>query len=163
MGAEGVARPRRLTVSQVRRLDLLRRVARLLDSAIPVPGTTRRIGLDPLLGLVPGLGDLVSPAFTLAVLWHAVELGVPKVVQLRMLVNVAVDALVGLVPGVGDLFDVAWRAGERNYALLATHVHEERRPTAADWAFVLLVFGLVVAVALVPVLVAVWFLRRLVP
>src|SRR5919106_6578273 len=105
-----VTRLRQLTPRQGQRLEALRKVAHLLDSAFVVPGTSYRVGLDPILGLVPGLGDLASPLFTIGILWHARELGIPRVVLLRMIFNVAIDSLLGAVPLLGDLFDFAWKA-----------------------------------------------------
>ena len=102
MSKARVTRIRQLTPGQAQRLDALRKVAQLLDSAFVLPGTSMRVGLDPILGLVPGLGDLISPLFTLGILWQARELGIPKVVQLRMIFNVAIDTVVGLVPVLGD-------------------------------------------------------------
>src|SRR3954470_21466035 len=100
-----ITRLRELSPGQQRSLDALRRFAQLLDSAFVVPGTSYRVGLDPIVGLIPGIGDLLSPLFAIAVLWQARQLGVPRVVQLRMIGNVAIDALVGAVPVLGDLFD----------------------------------------------------------
>jgi len=96
--ASRVTRLRPLTPGQQQRLIALRHMARLLDSAFEVPGTSYRIGLDPILGLVPGIGDLVSPLFTIGILWQGRDLRIPKVVQVRMLGNVLLDALVGAVP-----------------------------------------------------------------
>jgi hypothetical protein len=149
---------RRLTPGQEQRLELFRRVARLLDSAMTVPGTSIRVGLDPILGLFPGLGDLVSPLFTIGLLWQARELGLPRVVLLRMIFNVAIDTLLGIVPVVGDLFDVAWRANERNMALLERHAFEERRPLPGDWMFVILMIVLLSVLAVTPLLLLGWVL-----
>lgn len=143
---------RTLTPAQTQRLGALRHISRLLDSAFAVPGTSYRVGLDPILGLIPGLGDLVSPLFTIGILWQGRELGIPKGVQLRMIVNVAIDTLVGVVPVVGDLFDFAWKANDRNLALLELHAHEERRATPGDWLFVLVMTVLLVALAVTPFL-----------
>lgn len=151
-----VTRLRPLTPGQQRRLELLKQVARLLDSAIAVPGTSRTIGLDPILGLIPGLGDLVSPIFTIGVIWQARELGVPRVVQLRMIFNAAIDALVGLVPLAGDLFDFAWKANDRNMALLERHAYEVQTPSASDWAFVVAAVVLLIGIASVPFLLLGW-------
>lgn len=151
-----LTRLRQLTDAQQRRLAGLGRLADLLDNALPVPGTSYRIGLDPLLGLIPGLGDLVSPLFTAAILLHAREMGVPKVVQARMLINAALDALVGAVPLAGDLFDFAWKANRRNLELLELHAREERSASAADWAFVVLMIALVAVAAAVPFLLLAW-------
>lgn len=153
-----VTRLRQLTPRQAQGLDALRKIAQLLDSAFVVPGTSYRVGLDPILGLVPGLGDLVSPLFTIGILWHARDLAVPRVVQLRMLFNVAIDSLLGAVPVIGDLFDFAWKANNMNMALLERHALEERRASAGDWLFVVLMVTLVVLVAVIPFVIAGWLI-----
>jgi hypothetical protein len=84
---------------------------------------------------------------------------VPRVVQVRMLINVAIDVLVGLVPFVGDVADVFWKANTRNLALIERHAAEPRPATLADWVFVAGVIGLVLAVALVPIAVLYWLLH----
>ena len=145
-------RLRPLTAGQVQRLKALKHFSRLLDSAFVLPGTNIRIGLDPLLGLVPGFGDLASPLFAMAVLWQSRDLGIPRVVQLRMIFNVAIDALVGLLPLAGDLFDFAWKANDRNLALLERHAYEQRRPSAGDWLFVIGLMTLLLVIAAIPFL-----------
>jgi len=147
-----------LTPGQERRLESLRHVSRLLDSAFEVPGTSWRFGLDPIIGLIPGFGDLISPLFTVAILVQAWELGVPKVVQARMLINAGTDTLVGAVPLLGDLFDFAWKANDLNLALLERHAYEDSRARAGDWAFVSLMIALVLALAVVPFLLLGWLL-----
>jgi hypothetical protein len=151
-----VTRIRQLTPRQVRGLEALRNVAQMLDSAFVVPGTSYRFGLDPILGLVPGLGDLVSPLFTIGILWQARELALPRIVQLRMIFNVAIDSLVGAVPLLGDLFDFAWKANKMNLALLERHAQEERPASAGDWLFVILMVALVVLVAVIPFVIIGW-------
>ena len=151
-----VTRLRQLTPGQEQRLEFLRRLARTLDSAFAVPGTSFRFGLDPILGLIPGVGDLVSPLFTLGILFQARDLGVPRVVQLRMIFNVAIDVLTGFVPLIGDLFDFAWKANNRNMALLERHAYEEHRPSSGDWAFVAACVALLVMIAAVPFLLLGW-------
>ena len=137
---------------------MLRHFSRLLDSAMVVPGTTFRFGLDPILGLIPGLGDLVSPLFTIGVLWQARDLGVPKVVQLRMIFNVAIDTLLGMVPLAGDLFDFAWKANDMNLALLERHASEEHRPSTGDWLFVAGMFLILAIIAVAPFFILGWLL-----
>lgn len=156
-----VTRLRSLTPADERRLDGFRRIAQLLDSAFPVPGTSYRIGLDPIVGLLPGIGDLISPLFTIALLLEARELGVPKVVQARMLFNVAIDTVVGTVPVLGDLFDFAWKANDKNLALLERHAREIRAGAASDYAFVALMVVLVAALAVVPLLLLAWLTSAL--
>jgi len=135
---------------------VLRRVSGMLDSAMLVPGTTIRFGLDPILGLIPGLGDLVSPLFTIGILWQARDLSIPKVVQLRMIFNVAIDTLVGIVPVAGDLFDVAWKANDMNMALLERHAYEEHPASTRDWVFVSSMIALLVVLAVAPLLLLGW-------
>jgi len=147
-----------LGTGQYQRLTALRKLAQLLDAALVVPGTRFRIGLDPIMGLIPGVGDLVSPLFTLGILWSAHDLGVPKVVQARMVFNVAIDAVLGAVPLVGDLFDFVWKANVRNMALLERHAAEHRRAEAADWIFVLAMTLVVLMLAAIPFVVATWLL-----
>jgi hypothetical protein len=156
-----LTRLRSLTPQQERRMAGLRRMAELLDNAFQVPGTSYRIGLDPIIGLVPGIGDLVSPLFTIGMLLHARELGVPRVVQARMLINVAIDTIVGIVPVFGDLFDFAWKSNEMNLALLELHAREERDASRGDWAFVILMIALVVVVDVIPFVVLGWLVSAI--
>lgn len=150
----GVVRLRSLTQAQQTRLAATRRIAELLDSAFVVPGTNYRIGLDPIIGLIPMVGDLASPLFTIGLLWQAYDLGIPKVVQLRMIFNAAVDALVGAVPLAGDLFDFAWKSNQWNLALLELHAYEERHAAMGDWLFVLAMIALLLAIAALPFILA---------
>lgn len=99
-------------------------LTRLLDSAIAVPGLRTRIGLDALLGLIPGVGDLVSGALGLLLIREARILGASRWLQARMLMNLLVDATAGSVPLAGDLFDVYFKAHERNLRLLRKELGE---------------------------------------
>jgi hypothetical protein len=150
----GVVRLRSLTRGQEQRLATLRRISELLDSAFVVPGTNYRIGLDPIIGLIPMVGDLASPIFTIGLLWQAYDLGIPKVVQLRMIFNAAIDALIGAIPLAGDLFDFAWKSNQMNLALLELHAYEERRAGAGDWVFVVAMILLLLAMAALPFVLA---------
>lgn len=105
------------------------RLARLMDSAIAIPGTDIRIGLDPILGLLlPELGDALTATVSLALLGVAFKERVPKLVMLRMLVNIATDAVLGAIPLVGDLFDFAFKANEKNLELIERHRGDPTRP-----------------------------------
>ena len=156
-----LTRLRQLTPEQERRLEGLRRIADLLDNAFVVPGTSYRIGLDPIVGLFPVLGDLVAPLFTIGTLLQARQLGVPKVIQARMLINAAIDTLIGTVPVVGDLFDFAWKANDKNLALLELHAREERRGSPRDYAFVTLMIVLVVGLAALPFVLFGWLMSAI--
>jgi hypothetical protein len=105
-----------------RRVQRLRRVGWLLDSSIPIPGTRYTLGIDQLIGLVPGIGDLVGGFLSLYIIVEAARMGLPRGVLLRMGWNVAVDTLVGEIPILGDLFDIGFKANIRNLALLDGYV-----------------------------------------
>lgn len=100
------------------RVARLRRLVHVWDEAIRVPGTRFAVGLDALVGLVPGLGDALGAVVAGSVLFAALRAGVPPAVAARMLLNIALDASVGAVPIAGDLFDAGFRANARNVTLL---------------------------------------------
>src|SRR3989304_697582 len=137
-----------------RAVAALRKWSVLLDSAFRVPGPRVTFGLDPLLGLVPGLGDLTTPLFLALLLLHAVRLRIPRVVLLRMLINAAIDFGVGVIPVVGDFFDFTWKANVRNLALLERHARPGTAPSAGDRVFVLLVIVVLLALTAIPILIA---------
>lgn len=113
------------------RTKRVRVLARLLDSSIPVPGTSWKIGFDPIIGLIPGIGDLIGAVVSGYIITEAVRAEVPTLTLARMLVNVGIDTVLGAVPAVGDLFDAAWKSNTMNVALLERHVAGiERLPGA---------------------------------
>ena len=127
-----------------RRVARLRRVGWLLDSSIPIPGTRFTLGIDQIVGLVPGIGDLIGGFLSLYIIVEAARLGVPRGVLARMGWNVAIDTLVGEVPILGDLFDMGFKANIRNLALLDGYVQRPVEVRRASQRFVaLLVVGLV--------------------
>ena len=148
-------------VNDRRNLELLRRWARIFDSAFRIPGTNIRFGIDPLIGLVPGVGDLASPIFSMFLIWHGARLRVPKVVLARMVLNALIDAAAGVVPVVGDLFDFGWKATAWNLALLERHAMPGQRATSGDYVFVILCLALLAAAALLPIVFLVWLGDRL--
>lgn len=115
------------TPEAARRLQRLRRLAWILDRSIPLGGGYR-IGLDPIIGLVPGLGDWVGAALSLFLVFEAVRLGVSAPVVARMVLNILIETAVGAVPVLGDLFDAAWQANQRNLKLVERHYDPHRRP-----------------------------------
>jgi len=141
-------------------LDLLRRWAVLLDSVFVIPGTRVRFGLDAIVGLIPGLGDVVAPVFTIAVLATGLRMRVPAIVLARMVLNAGIDMVIGLVPILGDLADIAWKADLKNVALLERHARPGLPPSPSDYAFVIVCIALVVLIAIVPVLFLIWLLSQ---
>ena len=115
------------TQSRAERIARLDALASLLDTAFIVPGTNIRFGIDALIGLVPGIGDAVTTLMSLYIVREARELGAPRHLIARMLVNVALDSVVGAVPFLGDAFDVMWRANRRNMTLLRNYLDREAR------------------------------------
>ena len=123
-------------MSQSPALRWLERAAWLLDDAIRVPILNRRIGLDPLIGLIPGAGDTVAALMAATTLVSALQHGVPGVTIARMGVNIALDYLIGLVPLLGDLGDFAFKANRRNLELLRRHALAKRKASAGDYLVV---------------------------
>ena len=105
--------------SRVRRVRVL---SKLLDNSISVPGTSWKIGFDPIVGLIPGIGDLIGAILSGYIILEAARAEVPAFTLARMLGNVGVDTLLGAVPAVGDVFDAAWKSNTRNVALLERHL-----------------------------------------
>lgn len=120
----GPSRSERLRASERR----IMAVSRIMDTAISVPGTGFRFGLDPILGLVPWVGDILSAAVGLWIIAEASRFDVPRIVLARMAWNTTIDLLIGMIPIVGDAFDFVSRSNERNVELFRRHAAD---PTAS--------------------------------
>ena len=142
-------------------LHRVRLVARVLDDAVRVPGTKLRFGIDPIVGMIPGLGDLLGGAASAYIILEAARAGAPTSVLLRMTMNVGVDTLVGALPFLGDLFDFAWKSNSRNAELLARHVETPAHTRRASIALVVLLLTLLAALAIGAAALAVYIVRRL--
>lgn len=143
-------------------LARVRSLARVLDTAIHIPGTNFRFGLDAIVGLVPGVGDIAGAGMSGFIILTAARLGAPAPVLLRMLLNVGIDTVVGAVPLLGDLFDAAWRSNTRNAALLERHL---AAPETTRRASRLVVAGVIIALILLvagAIALAAWLLTMLV-
>lgn len=133
--------------SHVASLRRIRRISHLLDNAIPIPGTKYRIGLDPILGLIPGGGDLISSIFAGYVVFKSAQMGVPRETLVQMAANIVFDTFAGTVPVAGDLLDVTWKANVKNIELLDAHLGSPEPGKKADWLFVAgLLLGLMLIV-----------------
>ena len=138
------------------RLEELRQLRWFLDEAFRVPGTSIRVGWDPIIGLVPWAGDVLTALMSCAIVLHAHQMRLPRIVQLRMLMNVAIDLVIGAIPFVGDAADAFWKSNSMNMALLERHAAEVKPPSAGDWLFVAGIIIAILAVALVPLVVVYW-------
>ncbi|MER3423004.1 MAG: DUF4112 domain-containing protein [Nitrospiraceae bacterium] len=148
-------------------LEIARFIAQLLDRQFVLPGTTIRVGLDPIIGLFPGFGDAIASFAGSMILFLAAQLQVPRIVLVRMGLNIAVNGLIGAIPIFGDLFSFWFKSNIRNVELLERYSTSPRRPsTISDWVFVVgvilgvltLVVGLVVGI--VWLLAWVWHTAR---
>lgn len=119
------------------RVERLNALANVLDNSIPVPGTGMRFGLDPLIGLVPGVGDAVGGVMSAYIVLQAARLGTPVPVLLLMLLNLALEGLIGAIPVIGDLFDAGFKANLRNLALLRRNLEAPARTRRGSLAVVL--------------------------
>jgi hypothetical protein len=135
------------------------RLARWLDTAFRIPGTRIRFGLDPILGLFPGLGDAVAALIGGYIVWTAMRVGAPRLILGRMLLNVGIDAVVGAVPAAGTVFDVAFKAHRRNAAMLEAWHGSPAATEARQRRLLLTALGVVaalLAIALAALAFGVW-------
>jgi hypothetical protein len=142
-------------------MPLLRRWAELLDSRFVIPGTSIRFGLDPIISLLPVVGELASPAFAMMLLVQGTRQRVPRIILFRMLFNALIDAVIGAVPLLGSVGDIFWRANARNLALLERYARPGHQPTRGDYAFVFGMAALFGALIAIPVLIGLWLLGLL--
>lgn len=126
-------------------VESLERIAHILDDLIRIPFLNIRIGLDPILGLVPWVGDTLSAFFSIYLIAASIQYRAPKIVILRMAMNVAFDYLLGIIPFVGDASDFFVKSNRWNMNLLRQYTRERRRPGFSDYLFVTVVIGALVA------------------
>jgi len=131
----------------------LRQLSNILDNAIRVPGTSIGIGIDPILGLIPGGGDILGGILSAYIVFQAFKLGVPRETLTRMVSNIALETLTGTVPVFGDIFDVAWKANVKNVEILETHINSSAVSQKVDrWFIILLLGGLLLLILLISAL-----------
>lgn len=138
---------------------LFRWVALLMDDLIRLPATKFRFGLDPLLGLIPGIGDTSSAVVSAMMLIQAARRGLPKILLARMALNILINEIVGIVPGLGDAFSFWFKSNRRNYELLLAHAGGTRPATKSDWAFVIVVLVLLALIVAAGLFVS-WLVLR---
>ena len=118
-------------IERLATLNRIRKLSRLMDTAIGIPGTKFRIGLDPIIGLVPGAGDIVDTAFSAYLIYLATRFNIPQKTLGKMIYNIGLEAVLGSVPLVGDIFDAFYKSNMRNLALLEAHLEEVEPELAA--------------------------------
>ncbi|HUZ96017.1 MAG TPA: DUF4112 domain-containing protein [Edaphobacter sp.] len=134
-------------------LDLLSHV---LDDFLKIPGTSIRFGLDGIVGVIPGIGDVIGGIASCIIIIAAWIRGVSYVTLARMVANVGIEVVIGSVPIVGDMFDIAWRANRRNYALLAGSLAQPRKHTIQSWIFLIVLCVVLAGLVLLPMLLIAW-------
>jgi hypothetical protein len=115
----------------------VRRLSQFLDNAVTVPGTSYRVGVDPLLGLFPGMGDYLGAFLSGYIIFEGARLGASRATLIRMFFNVILETIIGLIPGLGDIFDVFWKANAKNQSLLEQKLASAETREKADWLFLI--------------------------
>ncbi|MCC0179166.1 DUF4112 domain-containing protein [Waterburya agarophytonicola K14] len=132
-------------IKKVAKIKKLRRISKVLDNAIAIPGTKLRFGLDPILGLLPGGGDTITGGLSAYIVVEAAKMGLPREIIGQMIVNILIDSFAGTIPVLGDLFDFGWKSNVKNIELLEKHLDlgepEKSNP--------LLVFGLILLLTMI--------------
>jgi hypothetical protein len=134
-------------------LDIL---SHLLDDFIKVPGTPVRFGLDGIVGVIPGIGDLIGGIASCIIIIAAWVRGVSYATVTRMVANVVIEVSIGSIPILGDMFDIAWRANRRNYALLTGSIYEPRKYTIQSWLFLAALCLVLATLIIVPMILITW-------
>lgn len=143
-------KPQNYHLDKIATVKKLRQFSNLLDNAIRIPGTSIGIGLDPILGLIPGGGDILGGIFSAYIVFQAFKLGLPRETLIQMVSNVALEAITGTVPVFGDIFDVAWKANVKNVALLEAHINSPAvGQKVSPWFIALLLGGLLLLIVLI--------------
>ena len=142
------------------RFSLAKFLAEWLDQRFTIPGTSIRIGLDPILGLIPGIGDMIANLAGSAILLIAAQYRLPKIVLLRMGLNVALNAMIGAIPVLGDVFSIWFRSNVKNAQLLERYAGSEGRASNfGNWIFVVAVIGGIVLLLIAILLATVWLIN----
>lgn len=140
--------------------EWLRLIAVVMDNLVRLPGTNRRFGLDPLVGLIPGLGDGATGVAGVLTILRAAQRGVPRLIMAKMALNILLDSGIGAIPVIGDAFSFWFKSFQRNYELLEQHGNGVvRKPTLMDRVFVWTFVALAVAIPLTAIVVmgALWY------
>ena len=137
---------------------LFRWLALIMDNLLRLPGTRFRFGLDPIIGLIPGIGDTSSSIISAIALIVAARRGLPKILLVRMSFNILINEIVGIIPLFGDAFSFWFKSNARNYELIKGHTAAPQRARKSDWLFVGLILGTLVLILLISLAVSIWLL-----
>ena len=144
------------------RIRFARFLADLLDQRFTIPGTSIRIGLDPIISLIPGVGDLLANLTGSLILIIAAQLGIPKIILLRMGINIATNALIGIIPIFGDVFSIWFRSNVKNVQLLERYLGgQSKRAVVGDWVLVILLLAGLLALLGGLVVAGLWLFKQL--
>src|SRR5437868_1347322 len=139
---------------------LFKWLALIMDQFLRLPGTKFRFGLDPIIGLIPGLGDTASAIISALSLVYAARCGLPKVLLARMSLNILLNEIIGIIPGIGDAFSFWFKSNTRNYELMQRHFGAPRKPRSSDWIFVAAILGALVIIVLAGIVVSFFVLQE---
>lgn len=134
-------------------------IAALLDDMWRIPGTQIRIGLDAIIGWIPGIGDAMAGIASCFIVFASWRRGVPTVTLTRMIANILLEATVGAIPIIGDAFHVVWKANRRNYRLLLREKEQPAANTRRDWVFLLVLFVAAIMAIILPIALIIWLLQ----
>ncbi len=140
---------------------LFRWLALIMDEFLRFPGTKIRFGLDPIIGLLPGIGDVSSAIISAVALIHAARYGVPKILLARMATNILINELVGIIPGLGDAFSFWFKSNVRNYKLLRRYSAAPTRSRKGDWIFLVAVLSLLFVIVCTGLIVSLLVLQAM--
>ncbi|HEX3817966.1 MAG TPA: DUF4112 domain-containing protein [Chthoniobacterales bacterium] len=137
---------------------LFRWLALIMDNLLRLPGTRFRFGLDPIIGLLPGIGDTTSSIISAIALIAAARRGLPKILLVRMSFNILLNEIVGIIPIFGDAFSFWFKSNARNYELIKRHTAAPQRARKSDWLFVGLILGALLLILFVSFVVSIWLI-----
>ena len=130
----------------------LKRLSHNLDEAFTIPGTERKIGIDPIIGLIPGGGDLIGGALSIYIMHAGIRMGMPRSVIIRMFGNIALEFIIGCIPIIGDLFDAMWKSNQRNVKLIEDSIISEEKNTIFGYLLIGILIKTLVTVILLAII-----------
>ena len=134
------------------KLNRLKRLSEKLDDSITIPGTERKIGIDPIIGLIPGGGDLIGGVISIYIMHAGIKMGMPRATIIRMFGNVALEFVIGCIPIIGDLFDATWKSNQRNVKLIEDSVMSEEKNAIFGYILIGVLITILMSVILLAIM-----------